>query len=40
MPSVPVRTVSLDGLIALNPHLSLADILALWRWTGPSERLH
>ncbi|EHJ48470.1 hypothetical protein DFW101_2466 [Solidesulfovibrio carbinoliphilus subsp. oakridgensis] len=40
MPRTPLRTVSLDGLLALNPHLSLADILALWHWSGPSARLH
>jgi len=32
--------MSLDRLLALNPHLSLADILALWHWSGPSRRLH
>ena len=32
--------VSLDDLLTLNPHLSLADILALLRWIGPSIRLH
>lgn len=31
---------SLDQLMACNPHLSLADILALWHWSGPSRRLH
>lgn len=30
----------LDALIERNPHLSLADILALWHWTGPSSRIH
>jgi hypothetical protein len=34
------RPVSLDECMALNPHLSLADILALLRWIGPSTRLH
>lgn len=28
--------VSLERLLALNPHLTLADVLALWRWIGPS----
>jgi len=35
-----IRAVSLDGLLAMNPHLTLADILALWHWAGPSDRLH
>ena len=30
----------LAELVAVNPHLSPADILALWRWTGPSSRVH
>lgn len=34
------QRMSLDRLIACNPHLSLADILALWHWAGPSRRLH
>jgi hypothetical protein len=34
------QPVSLDDLLALNPHLSLADILAMLRWIGPSIRLH
>lgn len=33
-------TVSLDGLLSLNPQLTLADILALLHWSGPSTRLH
>ncbi|WP_300158269.1 hypothetical protein [Solidesulfovibrio sp.] len=40
MPHAPTLAVSLDDLLALNPHLTLADVLALWRWTGPSPRLH
>jgi hypothetical protein len=38
----PATTMSqgLDDLIALNPHLTLADILALWGWIGPSTRVH
>jgi len=34
------KPLSLNSLLALNPHLSLADILALWHWSGPSRRLH
>ena len=34
------KPLSLDSLLALNPHLSLADILALWHWSGPSRHLH
>ncbi len=34
------KLLTLDRLQALNPHLSLADILALWHWSGPSRRLH
>jgi hypothetical protein len=34
------RLFSLDRLLACNPHLTLADILALWHWAGPSRRLH
>ncbi len=30
----------LTDLLTLNPHLTLADILALWRWIGPSSRVH
>jgi hypothetical protein len=30
----------LEALIELNPGLTLADILALWRWIGPSCRIH
>ncbi|WP_281174577.1 hypothetical protein [Solidesulfovibrio alcoholivorans] len=40
MPKPAPLTVSLDGLLSLNPHLTLADILALLHWTGPSNRLH
>ncbi len=40
MSQSPTPAVSLDALLALNPHLTLADVLALWRWTGPSPRLH
>ncbi len=40
MATTPHPTLSLDGLLALNPHLGLADILALWRWAGPSDRIH
>jgi hypothetical protein len=32
--------MSLDTLLLLNPHLGLADILALWHWAGPSRWLH
>ncbi|MGD9607943.1 MAG: hypothetical protein AB7U59_00910 [Desulfovibrionaceae bacterium] len=32
--------VSLDDLLTLNPHLSLADILAMLHWIGPSIRMH
>jgi hypothetical protein len=34
------QTLSLDRLLACNPHLTLADILALWHWAGPSRRIH
>ena len=37
---VPRQQPSLARLIACNPHLTLADILALWHWSGPSRRLH
>ncbi|WP_428563422.1 MAG: hypothetical protein ACP59X_00160 [Solidesulfovibrio sp. DCME] len=40
MPHALSGPVSLDALSALNPHLSLADILALWSWAGPSRRIH
>jgi hypothetical protein len=32
--------VSLDDLLTLNPHLSLAAILAMLHWLGPSIRMH
>ncbi len=35
-----VPAVSLEGLLQCNPHLTLADILALWHWAGPSQRVH
>jgi|GEM_PF-1297274 len=34
------RPLTLDHLQSLNPHLTIADILALWHWSGPSRRLH
>ena len=40
MPHAPIRTVRLDDLMRLNPRLTLADILALWHWVGPSDRIH
>ncbi|MHC1790947.1 hypothetical protein [Solidesulfovibrio sp.] len=41
MPAIATATpMALDRLLALNPHLCLADILVLWHWTGPSRRLH
>ncbi|MEA4857468.1 MAG: hypothetical protein AAGU21_13385 [Solidesulfovibrio sp.] len=40
MPQAPAVPPSLDALASLNPHLTLADILALWGWTGPSARIH
>jgi len=41
MPHVSTaRPLSLSSLMALNPHLSLADILALWHWSGPSRLVH
>ena len=39
-PLVLPLAVSLGELLALNPRLSLGDILALWHVTGPSRRLH
>jgi hypothetical protein len=45
-PAPPVRrmretmTSGLADLIAANPQLTLADILALWGWIGPSTQVH
>lgn len=40
MPTIPSQQAcSLHELLALNPGLTLADILALWRWVGPSTRV-
>lgn len=38
--SSPTASPGLTDLLAHNPHLTLADILALWHWTGPSSRVH
>lgn len=35
-----VAAVGLDALVAVNPGLTVADILALWRLPSPSARLH
>lgn len=38
--SSPGAEVRFDALVRLNPGLRPIDILALWRLTGPSARLH
>ena len=36
----PNPETTLAGLLTRNPHLTLADILALWHWIGPSSLVH
>lgn len=38
--STPAPGPSLTDLVTSNPHLTLADILALWHWIGPSSQVH
>lgn len=35
-----LSAVSMEEIARLNPGLSLADILGLLHWTGPSIRVH
>jgi hypothetical protein len=35
-----LSAVSVEEIVRLNPHLSLADILGLLQWAGPSARVH
>jgi len=32
--------VSVEEIVRLNPELTLADILGLLQWVGPSARVH
>jgi len=35
-----LSAVSVEEIARLNPELSLADILGLLQWVGPSTRVH
>jgi hypothetical protein len=35
-----LSAVSVEEITRLNPSLSLADILGLLQWVGPSTRVH
>lgn len=35
-----LTAISVEEITKLNPELSLADILGLLQWVGPSTRVH